>query len=251
MKIKKSHHTKNYQHENDIFGKMYKDYLFDNIRRFYQIERDDGFLSTNEVAFYFKKIAEWPDVEKKLIENVGGKILDIGAGAGRHSLHFQKLGYQTFPLDNSEMACLVMKERGMSNIIHGDINTIKLPNNFFDSSLLMFNGLCLGRNPEQIKILLVKLYNCTKDNGKIFLTGTNPEASDKIEHVMYNKSKSLKGFNGQVKLRVRYTNLVGNWFYLYLPTPFILGNLAEETGWRLIQIINQKNCYGAVLSKTI
>lgn len=50
------------------------------------IERDDGLVKSLEAGPYFSEPDEWPDVERALPARTEGPVLDVGAGAGRHSL---------------------------------------------------------------------------------------------------------------------------------------------------------------------
>jgi len=55
------------------------------------IERDDGFIiSSGGASTYFAEFKDWPKIQKQAIKLAKGKILDIGAGAGRVSLYLQK-----------------------------------------------------------------------------------------------------------------------------------------------------------------
>jgi 2-polyprenyl-3-methyl-5-hydroxy-6-metoxy-1,4-benzoquinol methylase len=58
------------------------------------VERDDGFFNVtpNNPALYFSEYGDWNAIERKAIEFVKGRVLDIGCGVGRHSLYLQKKG---------------------------------------------------------------------------------------------------------------------------------------------------------------
>lgn len=72
--------------EEDAFGQM--------IWAFYKgkeaseiLERDDGYIDAMSPKAYFSEYEDWPLIEQKAMESVKGRVLDIGCGAGRHSLY--------------------------------------------------------------------------------------------------------------------------------------------------------------------
>ena len=82
-----------------------------------------------------------PELEKHALQLVKGKVLDVGAGAGAHSLYLQDSGYDVTAMDISELSCEVMTERGIKNVICNDVWNCKVEQ--FDSILLMMNGIGL------------------------------------------------------------------------------------------------------------
>ena len=68
-----------------------------------------------DVSYYFRSYKEMPELEKIALDNCKGKVLDVGAGAGSHSLYLQQQGHLTTAIDISKGAVNVMKERGVLN----------------------------------------------------------------------------------------------------------------------------------------
>jgi 2-polyprenyl-3-methyl-5-hydroxy-6-metoxy-1,4-benzoquinol methylase len=69
------------------------------------IERDDGYFDASSgPKTYFSEYQEWSIHEKRAMEFVKGRVLDIGCGAGRHSLYLQKMGFDVLGIDNSPLA---------------------------------------------------------------------------------------------------------------------------------------------------
>jgi len=62
---------------------------------------------------YFSTFEEWWLIEKKAMEFVKGKVLDIGCGAGRHSIYLQEKGFDVTGIDISPLAVKVCRLRGL------------------------------------------------------------------------------------------------------------------------------------------
>lgn len=77
-------------------------------------ERNDGYISAspNEPK-NFSEYEDWLPYEKRAIEFAKGRVLDIGCGAGRHSLYLQKRGFDVLGIDSSPLAIKVCKLRGL------------------------------------------------------------------------------------------------------------------------------------------
>lgn len=65
------------------------------------------------VEHLFRSEQEMPQLEKRALEIVRGKVLDIGAGAGCHALVLKKKGFEVKAIDVSPLSCEVMKARGI------------------------------------------------------------------------------------------------------------------------------------------
>ena len=71
--------------EEDAFGRLLLDYLAGNADEPF-LERDDGHTGPALPAeWYFAERAQWPEAEQASFGFVQGRVLDIGAGAARHS----------------------------------------------------------------------------------------------------------------------------------------------------------------------
>ena len=78
----------------DAYGHMIYDYFESKgtLEISEIVEREDGFIDASKLGpkAYFSKYKDLPSHQKKAMKFVSGKILDIGCGAGRHSLYLQK-----------------------------------------------------------------------------------------------------------------------------------------------------------------
>lgn len=60
----------------------------------------------------------------------GGRILDLGCGSGRDSLHFLELGYEVVAIDGSEAMCLEAEKVIGQAVQHVDIMEIDMEEKF-------------------------------------------------------------------------------------------------------------------------
>jgi len=108
------------------------------------IERDDGYFDAASLPkMYFSEYEEWPIHEKGAMEFVKGRVLDIGCGAGRHSLYLQKKGFDVLGIDKSPLAIEVCKLRGLKKAKIMSIEDVNFKPNSFDIIIMMGNNFGL------------------------------------------------------------------------------------------------------------
>ena len=79
--------------QEDAYGQEIWAY-YSGEKRFEIVERDDGYIDLGpNVGVYFSSYEEWFLCEKKAMDFVKERVLDIGCGAGRHSLYLQEKGF--------------------------------------------------------------------------------------------------------------------------------------------------------------
>ena len=64
------------------------------------------------VATLFRTMEEMPPLEQTMIQMTQGRVLDVGAGSGCHSLELMKRGHEVVAIDISELSVQVMRKRG-------------------------------------------------------------------------------------------------------------------------------------------
>ena len=138
----------------DAFGHEIYDYFHE--KGGYEIvERDDGFFGTSAgPKHYFMDYEEWPESEKEAMRYVRGRALDVGCGAGRHSLYLQAQGHDVVGIDSSPLAIEVCKARGLSDARVLPITRVSRQVGVFDTILMLGNNFCLmkrsGKRPNKI-----------------------------------------------------------------------------------------------------
>ncbi|MDP3986610.1 MAG: class I SAM-dependent methyltransferase [Nanoarchaeota archaeon] len=217
------------------------------------VERDDGFVGLSGGAkSYFAEFKDWPKWQKQAIKFAKGKVLDIGCGAGRVGLHLQNKGFNVTSIDNSPLAIKVCKKRGLKNTKVMPIEQInKFRNNSFDTVIMLGNNFGLLSNFTKAKKLLKLLHKITSQDALIIAESNDPYKTDDPVHLSYHKLNKTKGkMAGQLKIRVRFKNYIGDWFDYLLVSKKEMEQILKGTGWRVKEYIDSsKHMYIAIIEK--
>jgi SAM-dependent methyltransferase len=219
------------------------------------VEREDGYFDVSCGAqTYFSEYNDWPDYEKKAIGFANGRVLDIGSGAGRHSIYLQNIGLDVTGIDNSPLAVKVCKLRGLKKarvIPIAEVSRFK-PNSF-DTILMFGNNFGLFSSFNNAKILLRKLHRITSSNAIIIAETSDPYKTENKFHLAYQKMNRRRGrMSGQIRIRVRYMKYVGRWFDYLLVSREEMMKILENTGWKVDQFIDSSGSpYAAVIKKDV
>jgi len=236
----------------DSFGQVMYDYLH-GIRSQEIIERDDGFFSISPgPALYFAPFSEWPTIEQQAIQHAQGRILDIGCGAGRHSLYLQERGYDVIGVDNSPLCLEVCRERGVRQVQGLSLTQLSSRLGIFDTILMLGNNFCLVGNLPRARWLLRRLAAMTSPQGRILAGLRNPYDTDQPEHLEYHAWNRSRGrLSGEARIRVRYKKTVTPWIDFLMLSPDELRTLVGDTPWRVgIVLDDPSGNYVAVLEKS-
>ncbi len=217
------------------------------------IERDDNFIDFgSDFGLYFSEYEYWEKSERRAIEKVAGRILDVGCGAGRHSLYLQEKGFMVTGIDNSPGAIKVCKLRGLKKAIVRSIGEIdKFKPASFDTVIMMGNNFGLFGSRQNAKILLKKFARITSPKAKIIAGTLDPYHTDDENHLQYHKFNKRRGrMAGQIKMRVRYGKTIGEWFDYLFVSPTEMQDILSDTDWQIEELIESDGAkYFAVIGK--
>ncbi|RLI41726.1 hypothetical protein DRO59_06190 [Candidatus Bathyarchaeota archaeon] len=235
----------------DAFGQMLWAYY--NGQRVFEIdERDDGYIeASTSPKMYFSDYEDWPQHEKKAIKYVKGRVLDIGCGAGRHSLYLQKKGLDVLGIDNSPLAIKVCKLRGLKKTKIMSIEDIDFKPKSFDTIIMMGNNFGLFGSFQKARSLLKRFHKITSDDGLIVAETRDPYKTDNPAHLEYHKLNRKRGrMGGQVRIRVRFEKYATPWFDYLFVSKEEMDEILKGTGWKVKQFIDSENAlYIAIIEK--
>ncbi|WP_100611254.1 class I SAM-dependent methyltransferase [Confluentibacter lentus] len=154
----------------DLFGRALLDYQNGHYT-------EDLITSTNiseedelPLPYLFRDFKDMPKLEKKALQLAKGSILDVGCGAGNHSLYLQKKGFDVKAIDISKGAVEVSKLRGLNNV---EVKSLLDETETFDTILLLMNGTGIFQELSQVSKYLTHLKSLLKPNGQILMDSSD------------------------------------------------------------------------------
>lgn len=224
----------------DAFGLLLADHLAGEAC-FEFIERDDGYLmATDNLPAYFAPYTEWPPRMQQAMEFVRGRVLDVGVGAGRFALYLQERGHEVVGIDVSPGALEICRKRGVKNVKQVPFHSVDASLGTFDTVLMMGNNFGLFANPRRAKWMLRRLKKLTSQDARIVAESLDIYGTDKPEHLGYHDRNRQRGrMAGEIRLRVRYRQLVGDWFDYLMVSQAEMQDVVEGTGWGVAEFIGR------------
>ncbi|SDG89361.1 Methyltransferase domain-containing protein [Flavobacterium omnivorum] len=156
----------------DLFGQAILDYQTNNSPEDLITETTISQEDEMSVAYLFRSHAEMPLLEQKALELARGKVLDVGCGAGSHSLYLQnKRNLQVTSIDISTNAIQACTLRGLKNAKVQDVMTLE--DEKYDTILLLMNGAGMCGKLKYIPNFLLKLKSLLSPGGQILLDSSD------------------------------------------------------------------------------
>lgn len=230
----------------DLMGRAIWDYFYQENPEDLQTETSISELDDLPVSYLFRNYKEMNALEQKALDLSFGKVLDVGAGAGSHSLYLQnKRNLEVTALDISPKSIEICKARGVENAVCEDF--LKFSDSKFDTILLLMNGTGIFQSLKNVDQYLQKLKNLISENGQILLDSTD------ILY-MYDQDDDggvlvpATGYYGELDYYIHYkgeSELPMKWLYLDFNT---LKNAAIANGFKIQKIKQLDDSYLAKLT---
>ena len=173
---------------------------------------------------YFRELKNMPEIEITALQHCKGKVLDIGAGAGSHTLALQQKGFDVTALEISPKAVNVMKLRGVKKVVEQDVFAFETGG--FDTLLLLMNGIGFTGNINGLKLFLQHSKKLLNEGGQMIFDSSN------VAYVYDNQPPEMENYYGEIKYQYEYKKYKTGWFsWLYIDEKTLVKTATDE-GWK-------------------
>ena len=157
----------------DLFGKAILDFQTHNSPEDLLTETNISEEDEMSVAYLFRSFSEMPPLEQKALLLAKGKVLDVGCGAGSHSLYLQnEKKLNVTAIDISKNAIEACQLRGVENTKVETILQFETDEKF-DTILLLMNGTGIFGKLKNVSNYLQKLKSLLAENGQILIDSSD------------------------------------------------------------------------------
>ena len=172
-----------------------------------------------------------PDLELRALSMCRGRVLDLGAGAGRHALELQGRGFEVTALDISHDAVEVMRHRGVNDARCGDLPLLR--GDRFDTILLLMHGIGIVGTLDGLSTFLAEARHVLSTTGRIVcdsadLTVVLPSLAEAAGRADTRSTR----YPGEVEFRLTYGTLEGQPYPWLFVDPRTLERFARDAGYR-------------------
>lgn len=167
-----------------------------------------------DVPYLFRSVCDMPETERTALSMAEGRVLDVGAGAGCHTLALQDTHTVT-AIDISPLSVETMTMRGVNDARCTDVFDTSL-NEQFDTILLLMNGTGIAGRLERMPALLNRLKELLADGGQILMDSSDLCYIYEDEDGFIDLT-GVEGYYGEVDYQMVYRDIAGerfDWLYI-------------------------------------
>ena len=181
------------------------------------------------VTTLFRSFRDMPKLEQKALKMAKGRILDVGAGSGCHSLWLQDKGLDVTAVDISPYSIETMKERGVVNVLEQDFFTLE---DKYDTILMLMNGIGIVGGLDKLPDFFKHIDKILAQDGQLLCDSSDICCLYEDEDGIIELPCDDK-YYGELEYTMCYDEMKGDsfpWLYIDANT---LRNYAEAHGFKM------------------
>lgn len=166
-----------------------------------------------------RTLVEMNRLEQTALALCRGRVLDLGAGSGCHSLALQDRGLDVTAVDISPGCVAAMKQRGVKQVIHASF--FDMAPRRYDTLLMLMNGIGICGSLDGLNLFFQHAPSFLAPGGQILADSTDLSVFCDCPTDSCAAGDDPEGFNGEADFVLTYGTLQSppfNWLYIDFPT---------------------------------
>lgn len=171
------------------------------------------------VRTLFRTEKQMAPLEQTALQLAAGRILDVGAGSGCHSLALQAAGKEVEAIDISPLSVEAMRRRGVKQATQANLFNESFCGSY-DTLLMLMNGSGIIGRLENLPAFFRKAKQLLRPGGSILM-----DSSD-LRYLYEDEDGSFVidiagDYYGEVDFRMQYKDIIGDpfdWLYIDFQT---------------------------------
>lgn len=164
----------------------------------------------------FRTEHNMPPIELTALNLCQGPTLDVGAGAGCHTLALEKRGISVTSIDVSALSTQARQLRGAKHALCADFFSDNFGSNF-QTILMLMNGLGIAGKLSHLSSMLLRCKSLLAKGGRVIA-----DSSD-LSYIFEDEEElqQIPTYYGEVDFQMEYGNVKGrpfNWLYVDFDT---------------------------------
>jgi ubiquinone/menaquinone biosynthesis C-methylase UbiE len=161
----------------------------------------------------FRNYKSMPKIEQRALDMSEGRILDVGAASGCHSLVLQDRGLDVTAIDISPLSVETMKERGVKKVLEQDFFTLE---GQYDTILMLMNGIGIVGTLERLPKFFKRLDKILAPGGQVLCDSSDISYVFETEDGMIDIPSEMN-YYGEHSFQMQYKDTIGepfDWLYI-------------------------------------
>ena len=212
------------------------------------VHSDLGEREEFPVSVWFREESQFWQLERTALDLCRGRVLDVGAGTGCHSLVLQARGLSVCAIDCVPEAVGIMRRRGVREVHLADVFDFEAEP--FDTILMLTNGAGLVETLSGLDPFLLRADRLLAPAGQILLDSTDvrPEQSERapvagapVDSPVLDPEQGRSArtvperedgrYVGKIQFQLEYRGIKGAPFAQLYVDPETLAERAAAAGW--------------------
>jgi SAM-dependent methyltransferase len=199
------------------------------------------------VSYFFRSPDQFPPLERVALDLCRGRVLDVGAGSGCHSLALQDRGFEVTAIEILPALVRILRERGVQDARAATWMDVEAEP--FDTVFMMMNGLGLTETLPGLRRFFSEARRLVSPGGQVLADSTDVRVRLDVEAGRTGALERADGrYVGELHFQVEYDGQKGEPFPQLYVDAATLRRYAREEAWDC-EIVRDPDVYGNYLAQ--